>query len=133
MPRRDFLKGARVKISDHALKRCLVRTEVMTQEEYNKLKAEADSGDKEAKRTLKRERQIIEKKFRNSRLSKFLPTGAELRRERSGSKLTRCAFVAYKNGNTFTVVTAYLQGRRNDFWKLGNEKEVKLNEESISV
>lgn len=123
--RRDFLKGARIIISDHALKRYIIRTESMTEEEYLEVKQCADNGDKEAIRLLKREKEMLEKKMRASILTKFLEPGVELRREKTGSKTKRCAFIVQKKGNLFILITTYLQGRKEDFWKVGIEREAK--------
>ena len=123
--RKDFLKGARIVISDHALKRYIIRTESMTEEEYLEVKTLADSGCKESIRTLELEKEMLEKKMRASILTKFLGKGIELRREKTGSKTKRCAFVVQKKGNLFILITTYLQGRREDFWKVGVESEVK--------
>ena len=101
----NFLKGYKVVIKDHALKRYMERARV---------------SETEAKATL-------ETKFRNSRLSCLRPDGSELRKEVSGSLNKRLTFVAQKKGRTFYVITCYLQGPRHNFWKK-YDKETRSNE-----
>lgn len=121
----NFIKGAKVVVSDHALMRYLDRCEIISSVEFWYIKGKADAGCKESKQIIKEERQILTRKFQNSRLTKFLKGGIEMRRELSGSKVTRCTFVAQKKGNTFILITSYLQGKKNDHWKIGINKEDK--------
>jgi hypothetical protein len=125
--RKDFLKGNSIIISEHALKRCLIRTEVMTEEEYLVMKELADQGDKEAIEFFKAQKKTFEIKFRRSTLSKLMPSNVEKRREVGGPKPTRCVFIAEKRGRTFIMVTAYLQGRKEDFWKVQTDSEEVKN------
>jgi len=124
MGRKNFLKGARIVVSDHALMRYLVRTQIYTQEEYDTLYTAAKSGDKVAQKKLQEEEENLKNKLRRSILSRFLEGGVEERREVTGSKDRRCVFIVQKKGNLFILITTYLQGRRNDFWKIGMFKEV---------
>jgi len=124
MVNKNFLKGAKIVISDHALMRYLVRAQIYTQEEYNALYAEAKAGDKMAQKKLQEEKDILKVKLQRSTLSRFLEDGIEERREVAGSKRRRCTFIVQKKGNLFILITTYLQGRRNDFWKVGISKEV---------
>ena len=96
----DFLKGYDVVIRKHALERYMERAGV---------------SEAEAKATL-------ETKFRNSRLSHLRADGSELRKEVGGTLNKRLTFVAKKKGRTFYVITCYLQGPRNNFWKQHNEE-----------
>ncbi|ARC72602.1 hypothetical protein [Bacillus licheniformis] len=125
MKRKDFLKGAKVIITDHALEQYLIRAEIMTQAEYNELESLANKGDKDARKKLDREKAILESKFRNTQLAKFLRGGVEVRREISGSKNARCTFITQKKGRLFVLITTYLQGKRTDHWKVGTRKEVR--------
>lgn len=119
---RDLLKGMRVNISHHALKRCLIRTEEVSLERYEEMEALAKDGDKDAIDWFEKKREKMERKFRNTTLAKFGQDGVEIRRETMGSKKNICTFVAKKKGRTFIVITAYLQGRREDFWKINADK-----------
>ena len=103
--RLNFLKGYKVVIKSHVVDQYMERAGVT---------------EKEARATL-------EAKFRNSVLVRLLPDGAEHRSEIGGSKTKRCTFVAKKKGRTFIVVTCYLQGPANNWWK--NEGLVKEQQE----
>jgi len=130
--KRDFLKGAIVDISEHSLMRYLTRAEIMTESEYKELRVLADAGDKDAKHRLKQERRTLERKFRNSYLAKFLDDGAEFRREKGGGT-RKLNFVAQKYGKKFVLITAYLQGSREDFWKVYTYDENKGAVESGEI
>ena len=93
---RDYLgKGYKVVIKRHVIDRYVERSGVSREE------AEA----------------TLETKFRNSRLTQLLPDGSERRMEVGGSLTKRLIFVAIKKGRTFVVITCYLQGSRNNWWK----------------
>ena len=121
--RKDAFKGCKVVITNHAIQRFLERSENMSEEKFYELLNQSKTGNKIAEKRIKKVREELELKFRNSSLKKFMKDGAEMRYELSGSMNKRCTFVAYKNGNKFTVVTAYLQGKKKDYWK--NEGVVK--------
>lgn len=93
--RRDFLKGYKVSIKQHVIDRYMERTGV---------------GEKEARET-------IEVKFRNSKLTELNKGGYERRVEIKGSLNKRLIFVSKKCGHTFVVITCYLQGKRDNWWK----------------
>lgn len=106
--KRDFLKGYKVIIKQHAVDRYMERAGV---------------SESEARNTL-------EKKFRNSVLSSFKPDGAELRREVVGAKDKKLNFIAYKYNKTFVVVTCFLQGSKDNWWK--NEGIIEEKPKDIS-
>ena len=89
----------------------------MTEETYLKIKECADSGDARAKQRLKKEREKLENKIRLSILIKIYKDGCEFRRDNRGDKRDRCQYVLKKNGNQFDVITIYIQGRKENFWK----------------
>ena len=117
MKRKEILKGANVVITEHAIKRYLDRAGIMNENTFDKVLENFHSGDKEAKKFVDKYRKELTIKFKNSILQRFLSDGAEQRSELSGSMNKRCTFVCYKKGNKFTVVTAYLQGHKNNVWK----------------
>lgn len=104
--RLNLLKGYKVVIKSHVVDQYMERAGVT---------------ENEARATL-------EAKFRNSVLVRFKPDGSEHRSEIGGSKAKRCTFVARKEGRTFVVITCYLQGPRDNWWK--NEGLVKEQPES---
>ena len=117
MKRMNLVHGMKVNVTNHALEQYLVRANIMSREHFNELLALSQQGDTQAKNRLYNERKELEAKFRNSSLSKFLGNNKELRHEVSGSMNRRCKFVALKKGNSFIVLTAYLQGKKNNLWK----------------
>lgn len=56
-------------------------------------------------------------KFKNSRLSHLKPDGSEVRSEINRAMNKRLTFIAKKEGNTFIVITCYLQGPKDNWWK----------------
>lgn len=99
MPKRpkkpNFLQGYKVVITQHVIDRYMQRAGV---------------SEKEARDTLLT-------KFKNTRLTYFRKDGSEVRRELSGSLNKRLTFVAAKKGMTFHVITCYLQGPKDNYWK----------------
>ncbi|QJT70377.1 hypothetical protein [Microcystis phage MaeS] len=93
--RKDYLKGYKVVIKQHVVDRYMERAGV----------------DEEEARTT------LEKKFRDSKLTQLLPDGSERRMEVGGSLNRRLIFVAQKYGRKFVVITCYLQGARDSWWK----------------
>ena len=114
--KRSIIHG-KVNVTNHAVEQYLVRANKMSRQHFQELLANSQKGDTIAKKRIENERKELEKKFRNSSLSKFLGNGKELRHELSGSMNSRCKFVALKKGNSFIVLTAYLQGKKNNVWK----------------
>lgn len=64
-------------------------------------------------------RNTLVKKFLNSKLLKIYPDGSEKRAEVCSSMDKRLQFVAYykPKTNTYIVVTCYLQGSKDNWWK----------------
>lgn len=105
--KRNFLKGFKVIIKQHVIDQYMARAGV---------------SEREAKETL-------ERKFRNTYILTFKSNGAEIRKEIDGSKNKKLNFVAYKRNKTFIVVTCYLQGAKNNWWK--NEGIIEVNRKEV--
>ena len=118
MKRKEILKGANIHITTHAIQRYLDRAGIMSEEMFERTLKESHDGNRDAKNFIEKHRKELTVKFKNSVLQRFLKNGAEMRSELSGSMNKRCTFVCYKKGNRFTVVTAYLQGHKNNVWKI---------------
>lgn len=56
-------------------------------------------------------------KFKNSKLSHIKRDGSEVRSEVNASMNNRLTFIAKKEGSTFIVITCYLQGKKDNWWK----------------
>lgn len=114
--------GIQIVVQNHVLKRYLTRTEQMSEEKFKMLSELAKEGDSQARSILDKHRKELKKKFRYTYLYKFLNDGAEIRREFKSPMNKRCTFIAKKEGNTFYIKTVFLQGKKRDFWKVGNEE-----------
>lgn len=62
-------------------------------------------------------RSTLVKKFRNSKLSHIKRDGSEVRSEVCASMDKRLTFIAQKKGGVFIVITCYLQGKKDNWWK----------------
>ena len=119
--------GSKVVIKDHALMRYLTRAEIMDESEFNELLMNQKNGDKKSGQILTRYRNELKHKFRKTYLHSLNKDGMEKRRENSGSLNKRCTFVAVKKGLTFIVISVALQGKQDDFWKIGNSPYLSSN------
>ena len=108
--RKNFLKGQEVRVTEHALDMFYERTE-------------SELGRDSAIKLIKR-------KFKNSTLRKFFKSGKELRAEVAGSMDERLSFISIKEKNQFVIISCWLQGRKDDWWKNEGVKR-KCQDESV--
>lgn len=94
---RNYIGGAKIVIKHHVVERYAERTGA----------------------SMKTAREKLVLKFLNSKLSKLYPDGTELRAEVLASMNKRMMFVSvYKpKTNTYIVLTCYLQGKKDNWWK----------------
>lgn len=84
-------------------------------------------------------RNTLIEKFRNSKLGRFQRDGSEIRQETRAAMNKRLTFVSYFNSktNTFIVVTCYLQGSADNWWKndgliIKDTDEDRINKDEIT-